>query len=314
MWFGRDPDAARALEEDAHAKLADGDVDGALAAAERLLQMGWSGGFEIKALALQTRGDLDGAIATLEEAVRVAPAAWLLWQLLGNLRSDAGRLDAAVEALDAALACDGASESSVRFNRAIVQHRRGEPGAALDDLEPILALPRPPAFAEDALSLAARCLAELGRADDGLTLVTSARDVCAPDDPRRPRLEAERAVALDRAAQDPDDALDAALHAGVITADLLALLRRRRPPACEAPRRLHLVVQGELTAPGVAGVMRWVEVVADDEAQALALAVAILPEPARASAALEQLQVVEPSTDAEPGVHAASGLVYYGDE
>ena len=171
MWFGRDQDSAYDLEAKAHGLLDAGRTDEARAIAEQLLSMGWSGGFEVKALAQQQAGELPGAIATLEEAVSKVPNLWHLWQLLGNLRSDAGDLDGALEAMNQALGCEAVSEPALRFNRAIVQHRRGEPGKALDDLEMIMALPRPPEFAEDVLSLAARCLSELGRAEDGLTLV-----------------------------------------------------------------------------------------------------------------------------------------------
>lgn len=311
MWFGRDPESVRALEDEGHDAIGRGDLHAALAAAERLLAMGWSGGFEIKALALHRGGQIDGALATLEEGVKLAPQAWVLWQLLGNLRSDAGQLDAALEAFDAALVCPDASESTVRFNRAILQHRRGEPGAALDDIEPILALPRPPTFAEDALSLAARCLAELGRAEDGLTLVTSALAACADDDARRPRLEAERALALDRLGRDPTEALEAALHHGVVTPELLAMLRRVRPPAADAPKRYRLVLQAEAKAAEATGMLRVFDLVAADEAQALELGRALFPRDARASVAVEEITVLEEPTALEPGVHGASGLILF---
>ena len=107
MWFGRDQDSAYDLEAKAHGLLDAGRTDEARAIAEQLLSMGWSGGFEVKALAQQQAGELPGAIATLEEAVSKVPNLWHLWQLLGNLRSDAGDLDGALEALNQALLAFG---------------------------------------------------------------------------------------------------------------------------------------------------------------------------------------------------------------
>lgn len=314
MWFGRDQDSAYDLEAKAHGLLDAGRTDEARAIAEQLLSMGWSGGFEVKALAQQQAGELPGAIATLEEAVSKVPNLWHLWQLLGNLRSDAGDLDGALEAMNQAIGCEAVSEPALRFNRAIVQHRRGEPGKALDDLEMIMALPRPPEFAEDVLSLAARCLSELGRAEDGLTLVESALEACAEDDPRRPRLEGERAVALDRLGRDPSESFAAASEAGVATQDLLALRRRLHPASCSAPKRFRVVTQSPMDHPEIKGCFRIFDVVADDEAQALALAADTLPVGARDGAAIEESAVIEESTELEPGVHAASGLIYFGDE
>lgn len=314
MWFGRDQDSAYDLEAKAHGLLDAGRTEEALQVAEKLLAMGWSGGFEVKALAQHQAGELEGAIATLEEATAKVPNVWHLWQLLGNLRSDAGQLDGALEAMNEALGCEGVSEASLRFNRAIVQHRRGEPGKALDDLEFVMALPRPPEFAEDVLSLAAKCLSELGRAEDGLTLVESALEACAEGDVRRPRLHAERAVALDRLGRAPEESLAIATEAGVATPDLLALVRRVAAVSCEAPKRFRLVTQSAVDRGEVKGCFRVFDVVADDEAQALSLCVATLPPDAREAAAIEESAVLEDPTALEPGVHAASGLIWFGEE
>lgn len=314
MWFSRDQDTAETVEARAHELLDAGRPGEALELAEKLLEMGWSGGFEVKALALAAQGDTTKAIETLESGVEKAPGVWLLWQLLGNLRSDAGRLDAAVAALDAALRCEGASEVWVRFNRAVVQHRRGEPGKALDDLEPILTLPRAPEFAEDALALTAQCLAEVGRGEEGLALVESALDACGSLDPRRPRLEAERALSLDRLGRDPREPFERAASAGVATPALLELGRRLHPAACGAPVHFQLVVQAPLERDGVEGLVRVVDVVADDLQQALELATLTLPIEARTGVSVERHRVVDASPSLEPGVHGASELVFFAEE
>ncbi len=316
MWFGSREDEVGRLERAAQAALEGGDFDAADAIAARLLELGWSGGFEIAALAARGRGEPALAAKRLEEGVEKAPGAGSLWLLLGVVRSDLARYDAALDAFERALSAEGAEPITVRFNRAVAHQRRGNPGAALDDLEVILSLPKPPPFAEDALALAAECLATIGRADDGLTMVRAAHDACAADDPRRPRLSAELAVALERAGGDEAEVrqrfLEAA-SAGVATPAFLALGRRLSPLPSESPRLHHLVVQADPIEPDAAGLLRVFQVVADDPAGALTAARAYLPEAVRESAAIEQHQDRGPASD-EPGVHGASELLHYADE
>lgn len=314
MWFGSREDEVRRIEREALEHLEAGRLDEARALAERLLTMGWSGGFEVKALALQRAGDPDAAIAALEAGVEAAPDAWALWHLLGTLRSDAGRLDAALAALDRAAAHEDADAMAIRFNRAVVQQRRGEPGAALDALEPILALPRPPPFAEDALGLAAACLAELGRGADGVALVEAALERCAADDPRRARLDAERAVALDRAGEDAREAFERARDRGGATPALVALGRRLEPAEAARPRRFELVVDAPLAeASSVAGLFRVFDVVAEDVAHALRLCRPWMPPEARAAVRVDSHEVRDAGA-LEPGVHAVSPRLFYAQE
>lgn len=324
MWFGSSEDAAKRLEAEAHARLQDGDLDAALSLSEQLLEMGWSGGFEVRALALAQGGRSAEAIATLEGAVEKAPSVWSLWQLLGNLRSDAGDLDGAIEALTRALRCDGVSESTVRFNRAIAHQRRKDPGAALDDLEPVLALPRPPDFAEDALSLAAQCLAELGRRDEAVSMIEIALDACAEDDPRRPRLFAELAVALDRAAKDATsvrDAFERATEGGATTTALLSLGRRLDPEPAGGgspitSRRRRLVVQAARAMPGGAALsfLRVFDVVATSPEEALTMSRRYLEVSSRDGARIERCDELEEAIGLELGVYAASAPIYFEDD
>lgn len=309
VWFGAREETARRLEAEAFEAIEAGDWDAAEARAGELLAMGWSGGFEVRALAAQGRGDVEGAARVLEDGVEKAPGACPLWLLLGNVRSDLGRFDEALDAFDRALSCEGSDAASVRFNRAIAEHRRGEPGAALRDLDLVLALPKPPPFAEDALALAADCLASIGRGADAVSMVRAAYDRCAATDPRRPRLAAELAVALDRhgATEEAAARFEEAAGAGVATASLLALGRRLRPLEARAPRLFRLVV--EAPHPGVAGVLRVLEVAADDVAQALEAARVYAPE----GATLHEHEDCGEASG-EPGVRWASGLVLFDHE
>jgi tetratricopeptide (TPR) repeat protein len=60
----------------------------------------YSGGFELQALALAALRRHREAIAVLERGVETVPDIWLLWQLLGNYRSDAGDYDGAIAAYE----------------------------------------------------------------------------------------------------------------------------------------------------------------------------------------------------------------------
>lgn len=309
VWFGSREETARRLEAEAFEALEAGEWEAAEARGDELLAMGWSGGFEVKALAAQGRGEVEVARHVLEDGVEKAPGAWPLWLLLGNVRSDLGRFDEALDAFERALRCEGSDAASVRFNRAVAQHRRGEPGAALRDLDVVLALPKPPPFAEEALALAADCLASLGRGDEAVSMVRAAYERCAESDPRRPRLAAELAVALDRhgACGEAAALFAAAAGAGVATASLLALGRRLRPLEARAPRLFRLVM--EAPHPGVAGVLRVLEIAADDVAQALEAARVYVPH----GATLHEHEDCGEASG-EPGVRWASGLVLFDHE
>ncbi|MCB9596847.1 MAG: tetratricopeptide repeat protein [Sandaracinaceae bacterium] len=316
MWFGDEAEAGR-LETLGHEQLEAGDGAAALKTADRLIAMGWSGGFVVEALAHRSAGRLDVAVERLEVAVERVPAAWELWHLLGNLRSDRDDVDAALEAFERALACEGASRIAIHFNRAIAYRRAGRFGEALADLDPILALPKPPLeIAESALALTLECLAGIGRAEDAVDMIEAALERCAADDPRRPVLDAEHALALDRARADRakiEAAFAGAVDAGVASPALIALGRRLFPASAEgAQHRLQLVVQGEAPAgSGAAGFLRVFDVVAVDPERALELARRYLPSHARATVQIERADVREPDVELEPGVHAASELMFF---
>lgn len=317
MWFGASEETARAVEAEAIEALNSGHHDRALALAEQLLNMRWSGGFEIRALAQAGQGNPEAAIAGLETALEAVPDAWRLWHLLGNLRSDLGRADQALRAYDNAVSRGGQGEISLLFNRAIARHRRGDPGGALADLEPILALPRPPGpIAEDVLSLTARCLAEIGRAADALTMVEDALGRLTEQDPREARLHAEHALALSRIGRERDAraAYTRATDAGVSTPGLLELGRTLLAPDDDAPRsRFQLIVQVLTPEAEHTGFLRVFDVCASSPRDALALSTGLLRREHRDAAQLERCSVVEPSTSLARGVHGVSERHWFSE-
>jgi tetratricopeptide (TPR) repeat protein len=106
----------------------------ALKVGRRLQAMRYSGGFEMQALALSDLRRQREAIAVLEEGVETVPDIWLLWQLLGNFRSDEGDYEGAFAAYDKALACD-CDPTEVQYNYANALIRAGRWTEALERLE-----------------------------------------------------------------------------------------------------------------------------------------------------------------------------------
>src|SRR5215475_5566062 len=81
-------------------------ISDALATGRKLKRLRHSSAFEIIALAHLRLGAVRKAIAVLEEGVIKAGRVWLLWELLGNCYSDAGRYKAAEAAYKQALSKD----------------------------------------------------------------------------------------------------------------------------------------------------------------------------------------------------------------
>jgi tetratricopeptide (TPR) repeat protein len=154
------------LIDEAEDALLDGELDRAQRAGERLLDARQTYGFEILARVHQQRGDLVAAIAVLEDGVSRAPRAWPLRLLLGELHSESGDYDAALEAYDGATAVEGADLDDLHVNAAIVLHRAGRYEDALKRLD------RAPGETDESIFAAARVRTDvlnvLGRPDDAL--------------------------------------------------------------------------------------------------------------------------------------------------
>jgi tetratricopeptide (TPR) repeat protein len=151
----------------------------------------------------------DRAAALLEEALREAPQAWALWQLLGNAYDELERQDEALRAYARAMTCPDAWEGPIRVNRAVVLERLDRHTEALTEVEQALADPDREPFEAEAINVAVTCLVALDRADDALDLARTMLERCPEDAdaPRRAALHAELAWALFEAHDDRDAAL-----------------------------------------------------------------------------------------------------------
>ncbi|WP_342643372.1 tetratricopeptide repeat protein [Rhodoligotrophos ferricapiens] len=112
-----------------------GDPKTALKIGMRLEKMRYSGAFEIQAIACARLDKKNKAVKILEKGVKLAPEAWLLWQLLGNYESDLGHYDKAVNAFENGLKTKNSDMVSLYYNYANALTRYGKVDAAMNKLQ-----------------------------------------------------------------------------------------------------------------------------------------------------------------------------------
>ena len=96
--------------------------------------MHYSSCFEIEALLALDQGLPTRALEVLDEGLGVVPDLWQLWQLRGNILSDGGQWDAALESYQRALAIEDADVNSLRLNRATALWRAQKIDEALNEV------------------------------------------------------------------------------------------------------------------------------------------------------------------------------------
>lgn len=114
------------LLEQAYNLIQQGDAEQAIIVGNQLLENRHARGFEIIALAYEQQGRSSEAIAVLREGVSKVPGAWPLWELLGNLYSDAEEFQESHNAYQKAMGCSNVDGDSVNYNYAILLKRMGK--------------------------------------------------------------------------------------------------------------------------------------------------------------------------------------------
>ena len=298
--------------------LEDGRFEEALEAADGLEGFRHSAGFELGALALRALEREEEALERLERGVKKAPTAWLLWNLLGNMRSDLEDFEGAFTAWDSGLACEGCDAGSLRLNKAIALGRleRGEEGLA--ELE--LIQDAEPTFFARVQAFRAHLLGLLGRQDERVEAARAGLDLLGDEvDPAEAQLFAELALGLHASGGDHDEALGAAWEA--VSVD------RSSPQAAEALRVVEGVLEDDLVLIHLMVKGTWFEpldkgqptpvfftsytVVARDLGDALELARRFEPEPVRASMEVDDSSVLDEPQRRLRGVHHASAHAFY---
>ena len=125
---------AQDLTEEAFAALEEGRGARVAEICAELRVMHYSSCFEIEALLALDQGLPARALEVLDEGLAVVPELWQLWQLRGNILSDGGQWDDALESYRQALSLDGADINSLRLNRATALWRSQKIEEALNEI------------------------------------------------------------------------------------------------------------------------------------------------------------------------------------
>ncbi len=326
MWIRKNEDEVRAMHDEALAKIDEGDLAGAAALAAQLEAIGWSGCFEIEALARRKAGDRSGALAALDRGIAVAPELWMLHQLRGNVLDELGQNHDAIAAYDRALACPEVSVATVRFNRAITRLAVGDAGGALADAEHVITEAQAAPFAGAALGVAVDALVRLSRVDDAIAIVDHMIGVAdsAPTNPAVAALHATRARALLAAGRPHDEVAAActiAIEGGAGGKDVAAVLAGLAVEDESSRVRFHAVLEVSLAnqvdcsalPAGVTGYFRTMQITATTEDEARSLATSLEPRALLAGARVETLEVLGPDVSRSSRLVSASGRLYFGE-
>lgn len=285
----------------------EGRYEDALHIADELLELRNSATFEIRALALDAQGETEAAVECLEEGVATAPGVWLLWELLGNYRSDLERYEDAASAYEEALRCPDVNVGYVRLNQGILLGRRGRPEAGLEALDAV----DDPDLSPQVLASRLGLLLELHRHEEVADLSAAALDGDLLEGEPSPvavsliyRHSASAAQAL---GEDPT-AIRPLLIASVAwdtdSEHALDALRELEPQYSEETRIWRITANGrDERLPGV-GFIIWYDVAAETAYEAYELAREIEDEIGFDHLELDESEEVEARPDLPKGVHA----------
>lgn len=308
------------LMQKGFALLAEHRYQEALKMGHRLKKLRHSSAFEILALAFLHLGKLPKAISVLEEGVAKAGRAWILWELLGNCYSDAGRYSKAETTYRQALQKEKCNRDVIHLNRAIAFDRAGKHAEAMNALR-FVRLPRLQRRA-DACRIRTRL--ELGK-------IRAARQLafrlsrCRPTSGENYDKAAESEILLSCALGLGRDektkarserlafrAVDARPH----NAEALALIREIRHRKAPHLHLSKLIIHGVWNTPignssVPPGFYRTVEAAAANEDAAFKLARRFFPKAVRQSLSVEEVQPLDRTSIGLEGVYFLSSYFFY---
>lgn len=292
----------------------------ALKAGQKLKKLRHSSAFEILALAYLRSGKLSKAIAVLEEGVTKAGRVWILWELLGNCYSDAGRFAKAEKAYGKALAREGCDRDVVHLNRAIAFSRREKHV----DAEMALKLVKSPRLHRRADACRIRNALQLGETRSAHRLALRLyRRHPVPDENYDRESESEIflacALALKGSPKTKAKAVRLTFKAVEMQPDnteALAVIREVQRRETASPHLFRLLLHGVWDAPiGKSrvppGFFRTLEVAASSQQAALEYAMPFFPKAVRESLSVEETKTLRSSALTLEGVYFLSAYHFY---
>ena len=219
LWKRKSPEErVDELIAEAESALEKREFERALKAGQKIIDLGHTYGFELKARALVALEREPEALALMEESVKLAPGVGKLWSFLGEYRSNAGDYQAAHAAFARAAEIDPLLEPECLLNQAIVFLRETQPERAWETLERI-ATPTDLRLRGEIASWRADTLLQLGRNEQTIELCTRELDwgeAAVAADPTvldmltssRDELRIAQATALWRSRKDGEAALE----------------------------------------------------------------------------------------------------------
>lgn len=291
----------------------------ALEVGRKLKRLRHSSCFEIMALAYLHLGELPRAIAILEEGVAKAGRVWLLWELLGNCYSDAGRYGVAERSYQEALSKERCDAEVIHLNRAIAFERAGNLKKAWTAIQQV----HSSHLSRRADALRIRILLVLGkkRTASRLALALSRRHIPmeAIDSSSESSILCTCALALKDKARTRQKARNLAFRAvtfSASTASALSLIRGIDDQRSPESSLYQLLIHGVWNEPFgrskiPPGFFRTCQVAAPDVATAFRYAKGFFPVEVRSSLRIEECKSI-PSKDVTlDGVYSITGLMFY---
>lgn len=279
-----------------------------------------SSAFEILALAYLKQNKLARAIRVLEEGVAKAGRAWILWELLGNCYSDAGRYQKAEQTYQKALRVERCNRDVIHLNRAIAFDRAGKLSAAKYALRLISA----PRLGRRAAACRIRIELELGNMNVARRLASLlARQSPRKDENYDSKTESEVqlacAMGLRTSAATKAMALRCAMKAadkwpGNI--DALATIRELQNKNSGKARAFRFLVRGVWTGSvgkghRPAGFYRTVEAAGSDQIDAFRYAKPFFPKRVRKTLSIEEVKPLNDPAIIRHGVYFLSSFFFY---
>jgi tetratricopeptide (TPR) repeat protein len=286
-------------------------------------------GWEVEALVLDRNEESAKAIELLEEGVKKVEDSWRLWEMLGNLYSDAERFDDALKTYDKSLTCPEPDVPSVRFNMGLTFARAERFEDALAAIEPVdLEEIEDEELLLNTLAFKASVLNSLGKFDEAAKLARAAIADLGDDEydeetiPHVAEIHAQLARAVIEGEQDADKAMVHAQDAIRIDQgnDLaLQMIRAINGKLSPDAQLMQLTVRGVWPEPfeGETEPREFRQtygVIADNKEQAMEYVRGLSPEELRDALSIEDFEIIQAAPEEPVGIVQVSPYIFFADD